>query len=266
MSKLSIFFQILSNSIRNPKMVKDLAEERSQVQEDEKYKTHEYEYDFDSIEDFIKTKYPNENFNEYEEKLQKLELQVEKFFDKLKTEKYPSKKKPYPISYSINSDARKFLYFLIRITKPKKIIETGVAYGLSTAYILKALEDNGHGTLYSIDSVFRPWQSKEMIGAIIPKDLKKNWKLVLGKSKEKLRELFDELENVDVFIHDSLHTYDNMTFEFDIALKQMKKNGIIISDDVLGNDAFFNVTKGNDLENYLIKVEEDVGLGIIKKN
>lgn len=266
MSKLSIFFQILSKSIRNPKLVKELAEERSQVQDDEKYKNHQYDYDFESIEDFIKANYQNVDFISYKKELDELESHVEKFFRKLELEKYPSKDKPYPIEYSINPDSREFLYFLVRLVKPKKIIETGVAYGLSSAYILQALQDNGYGTLYSIDSVFRPWHSEKMIGSIIPEHLKKNWNLILGKSSEKLKNLFEDLENVDIFIHDSLHTYENMTFEFNIALENLKENGLIISDDVLDNDAFYDMTTKKNLENYLIKVKENVGLGIIKKN
>ena len=44
------------------------------------------------------------------------------------------------------------------------------------------------------------------------------------------------------------------------------EDGIIISDDVLDNDAFFDFTNQKRLENYLIKVKHDLGLGIIIKN
>jgi len=266
MSKLSIFFQILTKSIFNPKLAKDLAEERAQSQEDDRHKIHEYSYDFQSIEDFLRTNFPDFDFNQYEQEIIQLESHVKKFLKKLESKKYPSKNKPYPVNYTINSDSRRFLYYLCRILKPKNVVETGVAYGASSAYILKALQDNGFGTLHSIDSVFRPWQSEEMIGKIIPEKLKNRWHLILGKSSEKLQNLFDEFDDVDIFIHDSLHTYKNMMFEFNIALEEINKNGMIISDDVLGNDAFYDFTKTRNLENYLIKVEEGVGLGIIKKN
>lgn len=264
MSKLSVFFQILTKSIFKPSVIKDLVEERSQTREDENFKTHRYEYDFHSIEDFLEEKFPNFDYKQYDQELIELESHMEKFFKEIESEKYPSREKPYPLNYSINSDSRKFLYYLCRILKPKNIVETGVAYGTSSAYILKSLHDNGFGTLHSIDSVFRPWQSEKMIGKVIPKNLKEEWNLVLGKSSEKLQSLFDKLD-VDVFVHDSLHTYKNMIFEFNIALENINKNGIIISDDVLGNDAFYDFTKTKNLENYLIKVEEGVGLGIIKK-
>ena len=265
MNKMSIIFQILTNSIFNPKLVFDLIEERSQIQDDESHKKHEYNYDFQSVEDFFKKVFPNSNVCRYDQELIELNSHVEKRFDELRFEKYPSKKKPYPVNYSINSDSRKFLYYLIRVLKPKNIVETGVAYGTSSAYILKALHENRIGKLYSIDSVFRPWQTENMIGAIIPDNLKNRWELVLGKSTKKLKNLFDEHDDIDIFIHDSLHTYKNMMFEFDTAFENINKNGMIISDDIFGNDAFYDFSNKRNLKNYLIRVDEGVGLGVIKK-
>lgn len=43
------------------------------------------------------------------------------------------------------------LYTIIRIRKPDIVVETGVAQGVSSTFILQALEDNGRGQLYSID-------------------------------------------------------------------------------------------------------------------
>jgi len=43
------------------------------------------------------------------------------------------------------------LYVIVRLLKPEKVVETGVAAGVSSAFILEAMDDNGIGTLYSID-------------------------------------------------------------------------------------------------------------------
>ena len=264
MGKISIIFQILIKSMFKPKLIKDVFEERKQNQEDENHKNHKYDYDFDSIEEFFERIFPKENLNQIE--LEKLESHVELNLEKLKKEKYPSKKKPYPTDYSINSDSRKFLYHLCRILKPKNVIETGVAYGISSSYILQALEDNEFGKLYSIDSIFRPWQTKEMIGSIIPKKLRNRWQLVIGKSTEKLESISTKINDLDIFIHDSSHTYENMMFEFNMIIKNIKKEGIIISDDVINNDAFYDFTISNNVKKYVIKVEGNQGLGIIIKN
>ena len=264
MSKISIIFQILTKSIFKPKLIKDVFEERKQNQEDENHKNYKYEYDFDSIEEFFKKIFPKENLNQTE--LEKLKVHVELNLKKLKKLKYPSKNKPYPTDYSINSDSRKFLYHLCRILKPKNVIETGVAYGISSSYILQALKDNEFGKLYSIDSIFRPWQTEEMIGSIIPKKLKSKWELIIGKSTEKLESISNEVNDLDIFIHDSSHTYENMMFEFNMIIKKIKKNGVIISDDIIDNDAFYDFTSANNVKKYVVKVEGNQGLGIIIKN
>jgi len=44
-----------------------------------------------------------------------------------------------------------FLYAICRKLKPHVVIETGVHYGASSAFILQALYDNNFGHLYSID-------------------------------------------------------------------------------------------------------------------
>ena len=265
MTKISIIFELFFKCIFKPKMSSDLLEERRQTRENELHKNHRYDYDYANIEEFFKKMFPNYEYKKHEAEFIVLETHIEKFFQKMESYKFPSKSKPYPINYSINSDSRKFLYHFCRASKPEKIVETGVAYGISSTYILKALEDNKFGILYSIDSVFRPWQKVEMIGSIIPNELRNRWKLILGKSTEKLTSLLNELNGIDIFIHDSSHTYENMMFEFDIAFKKIHKNGIIISDDILSNDAFYNFTKKKNLENHIIKVQENSGLGVIKK-
>ena len=264
MSKFSIYSKIIFNNIFSPKNFISLVKERFEVNQGSEHQNYKYEYNYNSIHNFFKSKFPNENILQYELELNDIEQHVDNFFKKINLEKYPSLKKPYPIDYSINKNSRNFLYLLCRILKPKIIVETGVAYGLSSLYILKALENNNLGKLYSIDSVFRPWHSENMIGSIIPENLKKNWNLILGSSNKVLPDLFENLTEVDIFIHDSLHTYKNMMFEFECALNNIK-NGIIISDDILGNDAFYDFSIKNNLTNNLIQVDDKTGLGIIGK-
>jgi predicted O-methyltransferase YrrM len=43
------------------------------------------------------------------------------------------------------------IYALVRSLKPSIVVETGVAGGMSSCYILKGLRDNNKGELFSID-------------------------------------------------------------------------------------------------------------------
>lgn len=130
------------------------------------------------------------------------------------------------------------LYRLCRLKRPSVVVETGVAYGMSTSYILAALRDNQHGRLYSIDFPPLAKDAANHVGALVPPELKDRWELIVGKSQQKLPALLEKLGEVDLFVHDSLHTYRNMRFEFDLAWPHLPQGGILVSDDIQDNDAF----------------------------
>lgn len=144
------------------------------------------------------------------------------------------------------------LYSLCRLIKPSIIIETGVGAGISSTYILQAIEDNGFGKLYSIDfpKAIYSIENNRVVNAgfwlpdnqssgwIIPTNLKENWELILGKSIEKLLPLLKQVGSIDLFFHDSEHTYQNMMFEYNAAWPYLNKQGILASHDVNWNNAF----------------------------
>jgi predicted O-methyltransferase YrrM len=145
--------------------------------------------------------------------------------------------------------AQKDLYLVVRAAKPEVVMETGVASGLSSLFILKALKENGSGKLYSIDlpgsqceqSVYE--LKDEDVGFMVPKGLKKNWSLNLGKSEDIMPKLLDkEIDGLNIFIHDSLHTYDHMMWEYIMAWKHLKDGGLLLSHDTNTSDAFFDLT------------------------
>ncbi|VVB90877.1 Methyltransferase domain protein [uncultured archaeon] len=128
------------------------------------------------------------------------------------------------------------LYAAVRSTKPKVVIETGVQSGISSMYILMAMKANSVGVLYSVDL---PDRDPKKVGEVVPDELKENWHLYLGDSKALLPQIIDEIKApVDIFFHDSLHTYDHMLYEFEWGLKYLSEYGLITSHDILWNDAF----------------------------
>lgn len=133
------------------------------------------------------------------------------------------------------------LYVLCRIFKPVIVVETGVAEGISSAFFLKALEANKKGNLYSIDLPnFTAQELKDgkSTGWLVPENLKNRWTLIIGSSKEILPLLLSELKEVNIFYHDSDHSYENTMFEFKTVLVYLEKNGLILSDDITDNNAF----------------------------
>ena len=239
-----------------------------QAEKDSKQTIQKHSANSLSLEKCLELYFPDNNFSKETliQNTKDLELHFKNYFEKLENEKFPSKTKPYPVDYSIRTDSRLFLYGLCKIMKPDVIVETGIAYGQSSSYILKALKENNKGILYSIDNVFRPWESLEMIGNAIPQNLRKRWKLVVGSSVVKLEETL-QYKAIDVFLHDSLHTYKNMLFEYNTSWPFIKKNGFLISDDVSENNAFldfYSIVNGFPI---LMTSNQDneIFLGIIRK-
>lgn len=132
------------------------------------------------------------------------------------------------------------LYFLIQDLKPEIVVETGVSDGMSSFIILSALNENGKGKLYSIDlaDVGMPKLYGKEPGWIVDEELRKRWTLIYGKTSDELPELLEKLKHVDIFLHDSEHSYENMQFEFSLALKYMKEGSLLLSDDARANSAF----------------------------
>ena len=269
MKKLSEYFSLFKFTITNPKNGISILDDVRQTQKDSKQPIEKHSADTLNLEKCLKLYFPHSNFSKETliQNTKDLELHFKNYFKKLESEKFPSKKKPYPADYSIRTDSRLFLYGLCKIMKPNVVVETGIAYGQSSSYILQALKENNNGILYSIDNIFRPWESLEMIGNAIPQNLRKRWKLVVGSSLMKLEETLRSKKTIDVFLHDSLHTYKNMLFEYNTSWPFIKKNGFLISDDVSENNAFldfYSIVNGSPIL-MADNQNQEIFLGIIRK-
>lgn len=131
------------------------------------------------------------------------------------------------------------LYWICKIRRPSIVMETGVNKGFSTALILKALAENRHGICYSIDLPPPSFASLGFeSGVVVPNELKDRWELLIGKSQEILPALLSGVKEIDIFIHDSEHTYENMMFEWSSVWPHITPGGLLISDDVDNNQAF----------------------------
>lgn len=130
-------------------------------------------------------------------------------------------------------------YATVRAVCPDIVVETGIANGVSSAHLLLALHKNGRGTLHSIevgDSTYLPPGHEP--GWIVPDWLRSRWQVHIGDSKQLLPELLRDLQSIDLFAHDSLHTYDHMMFEFEQAYPHVRPGGVLVADDALWNESF----------------------------
>jgi predicted O-methyltransferase YrrM len=121
---------------------------------------------------------------------------------------------------------------------PLNVVETGVARGITSRFILEALRRNGSGQLWSID--LPPMQNgwRQQSGVAVPAELRDRWTYLRGSSRRLLPTLLNRLGQIDLFIHDSLHTPANMHFELSLAWDALRRGGVLIADDIEGNASF----------------------------
>ncbi len=157
--------------------------------------------------------------------------------------------------WQISDDEFAFLYLAVSISKPKTVFETGVGPGTSTSAILKALPNESK--LVSFDLGVKYGNADEMpVGFVIPEDLKNKWKLVLGDSTVTLPRELKIYKNIEMFFHDSTHTYDHVSFELNTVFPYLSKNFIIVVDNYDWTDAPKDFAKKNEL--HLYHVSDDM--------
>ena len=147
------------------------------------------------------------------------------------------------------------MYLLVRAARPKRLVETGVLYGGSTAHVLAALDRNGEGELHSIE--LGRDEREPTHDFFVPAELKSRWDLIIGDSRQALPDLLRRCGRIDMFHHDSLHTWDHMTWEFETALPYLAEGGVLSSDDVLNPPSLMGIFRPNPFHAFC----ERAGLG-----
>ncbi len=145
------------------------------------------------------------------------------------------------------------LYAILRQLKPAIVVETGVCNGFSSAIILKALAGNQSGHLYSVDLPEFTGENRNQFwtgkggavvpqdlasGWLVPRDLRDRWSLQLGKSADILPSLLCRLDKIDLFVHDSEHSFENQLSEFRLAFDHLSSGGVIFATDINWSRAF----------------------------
>ena len=126
------------------------------------------------------------------------------------------------------------LYGLTRWQRPTVVVESGGFVGMSSAFILKAFVDEGLTTakLYSIE-----WSEDCEHGALIPDELRPQFVPLRGKVEDFVKR--DQLPaSIDMFLHDSSHSYRHMLWEFREFWERLRDRGLLVSHDVNLNAAF----------------------------
>lgn len=130
-------------------------------------------------------------------------------------------------------------YCFVRATKPRLVVETGTADGLGSALLARALQRNraegDPGELLTFDV-------DPSSGWLLDGDLLDETHVVIGDTTATLPQTL-EGRQVDVFIHDSLHTYEHERFELETAVAHAGERLLLISDNAHATTALADLCR-----------------------
>lgn len=138
-----------------------------------------------------------------------------------------------------NDNDRTNLYYqwlscLVKLIKPKQVVELGAAAGIST--IMMATELPKDGFLFSVDNdpeIAWKWMDREY-----PQVIK-----ILGDTRDLTIWNTYDLTSTDIWFFDSLHTQDQLEAELELYTRYFKKGSILVFDDIhmsLGMEKVWN--------------------------
>ena len=156
------------------------------------------------------------------------------------------------------------LFLLCEKVQGRKVLETGVAYGWSSASILKSLI-NRNGKLISVDMAMVKQSNYELIGIAVSNFYKKNWQIINKPDKFGLIQAIKKLNyEYELAHYDSDKSYYGRMWAYPKIYKNLKKNGFFVIDDIEDNMSFHNFVDQNNLTYYITQYQNKF-IGIIRK-
>ena len=136
----------------------------------------------------------------------------------------------------VGPETGRVLHLLVRVFEPKVLLEIGTSVGYSAIYLASALQENGHGKLWTIESHKKRF---ELAKLNIKKTGLKNIVQIMGHAPEIFFERSDSAsdpdlpEKIDMAFFDAFKK-DTGLF-FDAVFPRLSHGGLIIVDNVLSH-------------------------------
>lgn len=154
-------------------------------------------------------------------------------------------------------------YLVTRLLNPDSVLEVGVANGVSTAYILGALDAiDSESDIRAIDKPQFVSDIREQrgerglrnVGGLIPDHKTAAWvaprnqraaygyQYYVGDFRQALPGIVNDLEPLDLAIYDATKDASEMEMAYRTILDSLVTGGVLISDDISVNNVFEEVT------------------------
>ena len=161
------------------------------------------------------------------------------------------------------------LYFLVRKLLPNIVVETGVAAGWSSLAILRGLNKNKNGKLYSSDFPYFRLNNPEQYIGILAKNEPNiiDWSLDIRGDDIAISDIKKKIGNIciDIIHYDSDKSYSGRNAFIKNLYSNINSKTVIIFDDIQDNLHFKNLISKNK-ENFCIIEFNGKYLGLLGIN
>jgi predicted O-methyltransferase YrrM len=125
----------------------------------------------------------------------------------------------------VHPEEAALLYLLVRGLRPALMLETGTFKGYSTSEIARALQLNGSGHVITVDLA-------EQTGTAVPPELLPYITFHRGQPSQRFAQALERSgERLDLFFHDSLHTFMNTLGELVWFADRYAPGSVIVCHD-----------------------------------
>lgn len=169
-----------------------------------------------------------------------------------------------PLAWSASDALARVCYATCRLVEPEVVVETGVGAGVSSWAWLLALRENARGRLWSIDLPTPNTELLPAVGHLVPGELRDRWSLTFGPSRRLLPITLRGRGSIDIFLHDSRHSYSNQLMEYRAVWPYLRPGGVLISDDVR-NDALYEVAHDWGVAPIIVRQDKSSPIGLLVK-
>lgn len=140
------------------------------------------------------------------------------------------------------------LYFLCKKYSPEVVVETGVSMGYSSQTVLKAMEEQGKGHLFSSDfPYFRLDNPEKYIGCVVEEKLKNRWTLFIEGDRVNLPKFMEQISQIDLFHFDSDKSVSGRSYAWGVVKNQLSPQATVVFDDIRDNFHFKSLIDSEDM-------------------
>ena len=130
------------------------------------------------------------------------------------------------------------VYSAIVSSVAQRVVETGVAYGWSSAVALAALAKT-NGQLVSVDMPYVKEGKESFVGVAVPPHLRGRWILIRKPDRNGIKQALSKFGGqIDLCHYDSDKSYAGRMYAYPLLWNALRPGGVFISDDIQDNFAF----------------------------